>query len=242
MSENRKFDNFVGGWQTHEAALDRAVGLYWTNRADAIEARKAKEAKAREEEMGTPFALDEEEVRRFDEKVKRGEGSDCDIWIAGKNSDGYGKFWLRGKSKRAHVVAWQHANGRLANPSRSMVIAHLCEREACVKPSHLNEQTQQQNMLYADTSIPARERAKTHCLDGHELTKENCRSYAWALGERSCQICHIAYGRERSAQLKEAARALGITQLEYRHLYGQGMAAATAIANDPGCEVEHRKK
>jgi hypothetical protein len=35
-------------FSTNEQLLDKAVGLYWTNRADAIEARKASEAKGEE--------------------------------------------------------------------------------------------------------------------------------------------------------------------------------------------------
>jgi hypothetical protein len=242
MSDNRKFDNLMGGWQTHEAALDRAVGLYWTNRADAIEARKASEAKAKEDEMGTPFELTEKEAKKFDSKIIRGEGDGCDTWMAGKNGLGYGYFWLRGRNRGAHIVSWQHANGRLTNPSRSMVIAHLCETKDCVKPSHLDEQSQQQNMLYADSSIPAEMRAKTHCLRGHELTEGNCQPTMLAQGKRICQVCHLARGRKKNALVKAAREALGITHLEYCQLYGTGQAAAAAIADNPGCELEHRKK
>jgi hypothetical protein len=242
MSENRKFDNLMGGWQTHEAALDRAVGLYWTNRADAIEARKASEAKAREDEAGTPFKLTDKEAKRFEDKVIRGSGDNCDLWVAGKDGPGYGQFYLRGKQPGAHVVSWQNANGKLADPSRSMVIAHLCEVRDCVRPSHLDQQSQQQNVLYADSSIDAKNRAKTHCPRGHELTEENCKPDRWARDERCCRVCELARGGEKGARIKAAHEALGITQSEYVSLYGQGMAAATAIIADLGCELEHRKK
>jgi hypothetical protein len=224
-------------FSTNEQLLDTAVGMYWTNRADAIEARKAREAKAREDDMGTPFKLTDKEAQRFDSKIIRGEGDDCDLWVTGK-TDGYGTFHLRGRDKRAHVVSWQREHGRLANPSTKMVIAHLCETRDCVKPSHLDEQTQQQNMLYADSSLPAKERAKTHCPRGHALTEENCKPRDWARGERVCQVCH----RERYARIKAAREALGITRREYQRLYGAGQATAIAIADDPGCEAEHRKK
>jgi hypothetical protein len=242
MPDNRRFDNLMGGWQTHEAALDRAVGLYWTNRANAIEARKASEAKAREDEMGTPFELTAEEAQRFNVKVERGSGDDCDLWVAGKDGNGYGKFTLHGRNRRAHIVSWEHANGRLADPSRSVVIAHLCETRDCVKPSHLDEQSMQQNLLYADSSLAAMHRAKTHCPKGHELIEENCRPDKLAQGERDCQVCQLALSRKKNALVKAAREALGITDLEYRQLYGTGRAAAVAIANNPGCELEHRKK
>jgi hypothetical protein len=229
-------------FSTNDQLLDRAVGMYWTRRADAIEARKASEAKAKEDEVGTPFELTDKEAQRFDDKVERGSGDECDLWVAGKNEFGYGKFWLRGKDKQAHVVSWQREHGRLANPSRSMVIAHLCETAACVKPSHLDEQTQQQNVLYADSSVYAKNRSRTHCPKGHELIEENCRPSKWAQGERICRVCHRAKGREKRALVKAAHEALGITQSEYVSLYGQGQAAALAIIADPSCAPDHRKK
>jgi hypothetical protein len=225
-------------FSTNDQLLDTAVGMYWTNRADAIARRKAaKEEEDKAKVEDNSFKLTEKEAQRFEDKVIRGSGAECDTWVAGK-TDGYGKFYLRGRDRLAHVVSWQHANNRLANPSRSMVIAHICETESCVKPSHLDEQSQQQNMLYADSSIPATSRAKTHCLRGHSLTKENCRPDRWALGHRVCQAC----GREKSTRLKAAREALGITVLEYARLYGQGQAAATAIIADPSCAPHHRKK
>jgi hypothetical protein len=229
-------------FSTNDQLLDTAVGMYWTNRADAIEARKAREAKAKEDEMGTPFEMTSEEAQRFDDKVERGEGDQCDIWVAGKRPGGYGRFSLHGVGRPAHVISWQREHGRLANPSRSIVIAHMCETKACVKPSHLNEQTQQQNVLYADSSIAAKMRAKTHCPKGHDLIEANCRPCFWARGQRSCRVCHLAEGRKKNALVKAAHEALGITRREYTSLYGAGQAAALAIADDPGCELEHRKK
>jgi hypothetical protein len=232
-------------FSTNEQLLDTAVGMYWTNRADAIEARKASEAKAREAEAkveDNSFKLTEGEAQRFEEKIERGSGDDCDLWVAAKNEKGYGTFWLRGKDKRAHVVSWQHANERLAEPGRLIVIAHLCEVRDCVRPSHLDQQSQQQNSLYADSSIPAMHRARTHCPRGHELIEGNCKPPEWAQGRRTCRVCDRARGRKQGDLVKAAREALGITGREYRRLYGRGMAAATAIIADPNCAPNHRKK
>jgi hypothetical protein len=229
-------------FSTNEQLLDKAVGLYWTNRADAIEARKASEAKAKEDEMGTPFELTEEEAQRFDSKIIRGEGDDCDSWVAGKYPNGYGKFSLRGRGQGAHIVSWQQEHGRLADPSRLVVIAHMCEVKDCVRPSHLDQQSQQQNMLYADNSINAVNRARTHCPEGHELIEDNCLPALWAQGRRICRVCNLAKGRKQGALVKAAHEALGITQSEYRQLYGAGRATATAIIANPNCAPHHRKK
>ena len=222
-------------FSTNDYLLDQAVNSYWRRRDGVIARRKA----AKEEEaIDNSFELTEEEAKRFDDKVERGEGDQCDEWVAGRNRQGYGMFWLRGRGRGAHIVSWQNANGRLANPSRSMVIAHLCETESCVKPSHLDEQSQQQNVLYADSSVYAKNRAKTNCPKGHELTEENCKPANLARGERACRVCD----KEKSAQLTAARKALGITSREYTRLYGQGMAAALAIIADPNCAPNHRKK
>ena len=66
----------------------------------------------------------------------------CWEWTAGKNPNGYGKFWLRGKHEQAHRVSWMIINGTI--PAGNFILHH-CDNKACVKPDHLYSGTLKDN-------------------------------------------------------------------------------------------------
>jgi hypothetical protein len=75
-------------------------------------------------------AMDPED--RFRTKVQ--VGPDCWLWTAGRDRDGYGQFWLRGRVESAHRAAWEFRFGSI--PEGKMVL-HRCDTPACVRPEHL---------------------------------------------------------------------------------------------------------
>lgn len=79
---------------------------------------------------------------RFDEKVdKTGE---CWLWQGSQNKDtGYGQFWLGGRVTTAHRASYILANGEIAC---DLVVDHKCHTPRCVRPSHLQAVTNQQNI------------------------------------------------------------------------------------------------
>ena len=85
-----------------------------------------------------------DEQARFWSKVDRSGGPNkCWPWLAGKDKDGYGKFWMiNGRTIRSH----RYAIGLLepGNP-RDDVGKHSCDHPWCCNPSHINEGTQARN-------------------------------------------------------------------------------------------------
>lgn len=140
-----------------------------------------------------PSWLTPAEEARFRAKfVPEGE---CWLWQGPPDKDGYGTFYLRKRSRRAHRVAWFRRNGPIPD---DMVINHTCRRRACVNPDHLEVVTTTENTFRNSLSAPALNRLKTTCPEGHPFD----RTYG---GQRYCSICEAA--KTRRLRKKWAAEA-----------------------------------
>lgn len=113
----------------------------------------------------------------------RPELGKCWRWLGSFTERGYSQFWSKGKMRRAHVFSFA-LNGGVV-PS-GLELDHLCRNRGCVNPSHLEPVTHRENMLRSD-SPPAWHIRQTHCLRGHEFTKENTKLSR--SGERRCRKC-----------------------------------------------------
>lgn len=105
----------------------------------------------------------------------------CIEWQASTNGR-YGKFWFMGSLVYAHRLAFRLFKGAIP---AGYQVDHLCRNPRCVNPWHLEAVTPGENVRRSDAG--ARERAKTHCSNGHPYDM-------WETGRR-CRRCRLEYFR-----------------------------------------------
>lgn len=79
--------------------------------------------------------------------------------------EGYGRVLVDGRTRSAHVVALEEALGRRLRPK--MKGCHKCDNKPCVRPSHLFEGTQKQNVR--DCVVKGRHKNPVHIGEKHHF-------------------------------------------------------------------------
>jgi len=125
---------------------------------------------------------------RFWEKVDKNGENGCWIWTAGTDNNGYGLLFVLGHEVKAHRFAYELLKELIP---KEMVLDHLCRNRLCINPDHLEPVTLKENILRG-VSPSAENAKKTHCIHGHEFTKENTGFYYRKDGRvyRRCKACN----------------------------------------------------
>lgn len=131
----------------------------------------------------TMNALHKEKARIFFARISKMPNG-CWIW-KGAILRGYGRFCAGKKFIYAHRFSYEHFKGPI---SKELTIDHLCRMPACVNPDHLEAVPIRINVLRGNT-LPAKNKAKTHCLRGHPFDQEN--TYVTKKGKRHCRKCGV---------------------------------------------------
>jgi hypothetical protein len=111
---------------------------------------------------------------------------------------GYGNFCIRGKSRKAHVVAYELLVGPVSD---GLVLDHLCRVTCCVNPDHLEPVTPGENTRRAHSpSMLSRQSGR--CVSGlHLMTPDNVYIRP-DNGRRWCRACEaIRTSRRASSKL-----------------------------------------
>lgn len=105
----------------------------------------------------------------------------CWLWTASTIKSGYGVVRADGRSRRAHVVAYELLVGPVP---AGMELDHLCGVKPCVRPSHLEPVTHGENVRRGLSG--SNMAAKTHCPKDHPYDEANTYRYK---GRRYCRRC-----------------------------------------------------
>lgn len=95
--------------------------------------------------------------------------SNCKHWKGGKNKQGYGQRWFRGKNVLAHRAAYCEYYDLELEDIKGVVIRHTCDTPSCVNALHLLAGTHQDNS--DDMVSRGRSTLKSHFYDA-ELAGE----------------------------------------------------------------------
>lgn len=140
---------------------------------------------------------------RFWSKVDMTGGPEaCWPWTACKNNDGYGRFMLHGKARRAHRVGFALAKGEIPD---GLVLDHLCRNRDCCNPAHLEPVTVAENNRRGEAGINTRMLflSMTSCQRGHPWPEST--SYSKARG-RYCRVCRTLHMRRYRAEKRYTSR------------------------------------
>lgn len=142
---------------------------------------------------------------RWSTRHRKGPGwvvqeNGCHRWTGSTNGSGYGHVSVGGRLTPIHRARYEREVGPIPP---GMYLDHLCENRLCCNPDHCRPATPRENTLRGDSTIAARNLAKTHCIHGHELAGENLIIRPRG-GGRDCRTCRRA-GRRRKRQQRRAA-------------------------------------
>ena len=140
-------------------------------------------------------------LARFSKYVLPEPNTGCWFWVGGLSKNGYGQFWLLGRTVSAHRFSYFLFRGSLDD---SLVIDHLCRTPSCVNPQHLDLVSQSVNVLRGNGPALTKERkgSKTHCPHGHRYEGRNL--IVRENGDRVCRTCKNYKSMMQKRQLRAA--------------------------------------
>ena len=121
-------------------------------------------------------------------------GTPCLLWPGAVGPNGYGRQNVNGRRRASHLLMYERCIGPVPE---GLVLDHLCRNRSCANPLHLEPVTILENILRGET-VPARNKAKTHCHLGHPFSKENTYILLVRNGltARQCKECTRRRARE----------------------------------------------
>lgn len=127
----------------------------------------------------------------------------CWEWQGTKDRDGYGRFNIDGKTKRAHRASWEIHYGEIPKEN---CICHKCDNPCCIRPDHLflgtvydnNHDKEKKNRQSRGENNGMRKLSDVEILEIRDLHKKgthNQRQLAAMFGVSTSAISRIVNNR-----------------------------------------------
>lgn len=142
---------------------------------------------------------------KFEDRIQPEPNSGCWLWLGPlrDSKEGYGGTSWEGKAWRTHRLFYTLLKGPIPD---GLAIDHLCRNRICCNPDHL-EPTTWKNNIHRGEGIAAKNRIKTHCPQGHELSGANLSIWAGnGSQQRQCRTCSAVHKRNYALKMGKKAR------------------------------------
>ena len=129
------------------------------------------------------------------------EVTGCWLWLGYTDKKGYARV----NSQNAHRVFYIEHVGPVPD---GFDVDHLCKREGCVNPAHLEAVTEQENLDRITRTVTYQGKKFEICREGHPLTGDNLRLYNRSdrsEKRRGCAVCIRAKARANYADAHPAS-------------------------------------
>lgn len=103
-----------------------------------------------------------ERLRAMSQETPEG----CLLWTRARFREGYGSVSVEGRTRLAHVVAYEEWVGPVPD---GLVVRHSCRNRHCIAPEHLSVGTQAENLAdrHRDGTAPkGRKLRRSHATTG----------------------------------------------------------------------------
>lgn len=144
----------------------------------------------------------------------------CWLWQGYCNPKGYGKLYWKGRSVRAHRIAFELTYGPIPE---GLFVCHSCDNPQCCNPEHLSVGTAQDNAYDAVTrrrlaSQHGIQNSHTRLTQADVITIYESHEVQWRAGSR--------FGLQQAA----------VSKIRTGRRWGTTIAAWTAARATPGHE------
>jgi HNH endonuclease len=138
--------------------------------------------------------------RSMEARIQKDPELGCWLWTGAWKREGYGEVTIKGEVCYVHRVMYERFCGPIPEGYH---LHHLCWHRHCVNPAHLLAVSPREHQDFEWRNIGFQNKAKTHCLNGHEFNEQN--TYITANGGRDCRVCHNEFEKQsyhrRKAQI-----------------------------------------
>lgn len=133
-------------------------------------------------------------LAKFEYGIDRIPFSGCWIWTKSVDTKGSGHMKVEGRMTLVHRLSWELFKGSIPN---GIFVLHKCHVRCCANPDHLYLGEHIDNVVDAIEAKQYYNSRLTHCLNGHEFSKENTYVYTDRYNGRTKRRCRKCYSIRR---------------------------------------------